>query len=197
MNEIQHYTDANGNRISIQKEEIDSLPGYLIETYSENDIIIHEKTYKNGLLKNISFYAYSEEEITSIVIKNNGNVSIVYQYHQNSYTISETLTYCDHTLILKMATVKDCDNNIICFKKYEPKNDVLTCTITDKSYYQDGINIYDFEYNPDGSCFIITSVQTYQEDIFAWDIGTDNTDFTWNGLEYYQNAEPLVPESYS
>lgn len=191
---IHHYTDANGIKITIEKETSDYLPDYLFETYSENDIIIHKKTYINGELSNISFYAYSEADIDRLVHAENGTVSITFMYHQNTYKVTENLTYIDHLLTDKRITVEDANTNIICYKKYEPKDGLLTCVLTDKSYYKDNVNIYDFEYYPDGSCFMITSVQTYQEDIFAWDIGTDATNFTWNGFEYYQNAEPLIPE---
>jgi len=40
---------------------------------------------------------------------------------------------------------------------------------------------------------MIDSVETYQQEIFAWDIGTSKTDFIWDGFEYYKNSEPLVP----
>lgn len=40
---------------------------------------------------------------------------------------------------------------------------------------------------------MIERLGAYQEDIFAWDTGTSETDFTWDGFEYYRNAEPLVP----
>ncbi|MEO4004693.1 hypothetical protein [Flavobacterium sp. CAU 1735] len=194
MEDIHHYTNANGTKITIEKTKSDYLPDYLFETYSENDTIIHKKNYINGELSNIAFYAYSEADIDRLVNEQNGTASITFIYTQNAYQVTEDLTYTDHILTDKRITVTDANANIICYKKYEPKEGVLTCVLTDKSYYKDNVNIYDFEYYPDSSCFMITSVQTYQEDIFAWDIGTDATDFTWNGFEYYQNAEPLVPE---
>ena len=90
--------------------------------------------------------------------------------------------------------VDDKNGNCICFKKYEMEGSELICTIIEKSYFENGEKKYEFVYNPDGSCFMIDSVQTFQEDIFAWDIGTSNTDFTWDGFEYYRNTEPLIPE---
>lgn len=194
MKEISKYIDENGIEVSVEKRVLESLPEYLFETYSENGKITHEKTYLNGELSNLSIYAYSDDEVELIVKNKEKNASITFINHQDFYKITEHLAFTDNKLVGNMITVEDKDANHICFKKYELQNSELTCTIIDKSYYENGIKIYDFEYNKDGSCFMIYSAQTFQEDIFAWDIGTSNTDFTWNGFEYYKNADPLVPE---
>jgi hypothetical protein len=78
-------------------------------------------------------------------------------------------------------------------KNYVLENSELTCIITDKSFYENGAEKFAFIYNNDGSCFMIDKVGAYQEDIFAWDIGISETDFSWDGFEYYRNAEPLIP----
>ena len=195
MKEISKYIDENGIEVSVEKKVLESLPEYLFETYSKNGKITHKKTYLNGELSNLSIYAYSNEEVESTVKKNGGNASITFIHYQNFYKITEHLVYTDNKLVGNMITVEDKDANHICFKKYELRNSELTCTIIEKKYYENGIEIYDFEYNKDGSCFMIYSTQTFQEDIFAWDIGTSNTVFTWDGFEYYKNVDPLVPEN--
>jgi antitoxin component YwqK of YwqJK toxin-antitoxin module len=194
MKEINKYINENGIEISIEKESSEYLPEYLFETYSENGKKIYQNTYKDGELSNVSFYAYSNEEVQTILDKKEGNASITFIYYQNSYKIKEQLAYTDKKLIGNMITVQDRNENHICFKKYELKDSELVCTTTDKSYYENGEEKFAFIYNEDGSCFMIDRVGTYQEDIFAWDIGTSNTDFTWNGFEYYKNVDPLVPE---
>jgi len=80
MEDIHHYTDTNGTKITIEKTKSDYLPDYLFETYSENDTIIHKKTYINGVLSNISFYAHSEADIDRLVNEQNGTASITFIY---------------------------------------------------------------------------------------------------------------------
>ncbi len=194
MNEVSKYTNENGIEISVEKSTSEYLPEYLFETYSENGKKIYKKTYKNGEVSNIAFYAYSNEEVQTILKEKNGNSSIIFIYYQNSYKITEHLYYKENRLTGNMITVYDKDENCICFKKYEMEGSELICTIIEKSYFENGKKKYDFIYNKDGTCFMIDSVQTFQEDIFAWDIGTSNTAFTWDGFEYYKNTEPLIPE---
>lgn len=194
MREILKYIDEKGVEIIIKKETFEYSPKNLSETYSENGKKIYTKQYENGRLSNISFYAYSNEELQTILKEKNGDTSITFIHYKNSYKITEYLAYKENILIGNMITVYDKDENCICFKKYEMKGSELICTITDKSYFDKGEKKYEFIYNEDGTCFMIDSVQTYQEDIFAWDIGTSHTDFTWDGFEYYKNTEPLIPE---
>jgi len=108
------------------------------------------------------------------------------------------LKYLDGLLIYKKKFVSD-KNDLIFLAEYDP--------ITDKhlwaeKYYNDdeGNWIYTFIYNKDGSCFSIDRhgdewVCDPGSEFMAKDIGTfRNRDFTWDGLEYYRNVEPIVPE---
>ncbi|MEG1589248.1 hypothetical protein [Chryseobacterium sp.] len=193
MSEIVQYINDNGVEIVLKKEISEPLPEFYFETYFENGKAKFEKQYENGELNNISFYAYSNDEIESILKDKKGNVFVTFIYIDRYYKITENLTFRENNIISKTITVQDQNEDQICFKKYELKNSDLVCTITDKSFYENGSEKFAFIYNDDGSCFMIDRVGAYQEDIFAWEIGTSETDFTWDGFEYYRNAEPLIP----
>lgn len=193
MNEIIQYINNDGVEIIIKKEISESLPEFYFETYFENGKAMCKKQYENGVLSNVSFYAYSNDEVESIVKDKKGNVFIAFVYHHSIYKITENIAFRENSIVSKTITIQDQNENLICFKKFELENSELVCTVTDKSFYENGTEKFAFIYNTDGSCFMIERVGTYQEDIFAWDIGTANTDFTWDGFEYYRNAEPLIP----
>lgn len=193
MSEIVQYTNDDGVEITIKKEISESLPEFYFETYFENGKLICEKQYENGELNNVSFYTYSNDEIESILKDKKGNVFITFIYYNRSYKVTENLAFRERSIVSKTILVQDQNQDQICFKKYELENSELTCIITDKSFYENGAEKFAFIYNNDGSCFMIDKVGAYQEDIFAWDIGTSKTDFTWDGFEYYRNAEPLIP----
>lgn len=193
MAETVKYIDENGNEITVERSTVESLPGFLFETFFENGKRLFEKQYEAGKLTSLSVCAYSEEEISGI-LERDENASIIFLYNKNNHDIREDLQYENGKLAEKFVTVKDKDGNTICFQKFELKNMVLTPVLIEKSYYENGVEKYDFEYDKNGNCYIIHSVQTYQEDIFAWDIGKPDTEFTWAGMEYYKYSEPTVPE---
>lgn len=193
MSEIVQYINDDGVEIIIKKEISEALPEFYFETYFENGKAICEKQYENGKLSNVSFYAYSTDEMEGILKDKKGNVFIIFIYYERSYKITENLAFSENSMVGKTITVQDHNEDLICFKKFEPENSGLVCTITDKSFYENGVEKFAFIYNKDGSCFMIDRPGAYQEDIFASDIGTSKTDFTWDGLEYYRNAEPLIP----
>ena len=193
MSEVVQYINDDGVEIIIKKEISDSLPEFYFETYFENGKAMYEKQYENGELNNVSYYAYSHDEIESILKDKKGNVFITFIYYNRSHKITENLAFRENNIISKTIIVQDQNEDLICFKKFELENSELVCTITEKSFYENGVEKFAFIYNNDGSCFMVDSVGAYQEDIFSRDIGTSKTDFTWGGFEYYRNAEPLIP----
>ena len=96
-------------------------------------------------------------------------------------------------LELTSKTVYDVNNKIICFQKSDINTNTPILATTEKSYYDSsGTEKYFFDYNDDGSCFMVHDCE-FDEEILASTIGQPNVDFTWVGLEYYQNALPIIP----
>ena len=105
------------------------------------------------------------------------------------------LSYENNVLIGKSISVHD-GYNEICHRNYKVESGVATTLRTEKYYYNDNGLKYIFDYNADGTCFLITDEQDNQADIYEWGIGDpDYTDFTWIGFEYYQFADPVIPLS--
>ncbi|BAP32840.1 amidophosphoribosyltransferase [Chryseobacterium sp. StRB126] len=63
-----------------------------------------------------------------------------------------------------------------------------------ENHYKDETSAYVFEYDQFGHCFMIHNEADGKEDIFGWEIGSEQCSFTWKRFEYYQNSEPLLPE---
>lgn len=182
--------DENGNEFSIQRE---TSNGYETEIRSKNDILISQTILKDGKFESISYFVFSIEQLNKMIEQNN-MISFIYRHFQNSYRIDEYLDYNNQILTGKMISVYNSNNESICFQKHQIVNGETISKFTEKSYYENGEEKYAFEYNQDGTCFMIDSVQTCQDDIFGWEIGTSKTNFTWKGFEYYQFQNPLLPE---
>ncbi|MBP6458964.1 MAG: hypothetical protein KA264_02605 [Crocinitomicaceae bacterium] len=189
MNEVNKYIDENGVEITIEKRG--NYP-FVREIYSENGIKKHQKIYDNGKLSNISFYAYSSNEI-DVLVKNKKSVSVIFIYFNGVYEIKEYLDYFKNKLIEKRISVSDKLDNLICFRIYKLDNSILIPIRTDKSYFVNEVQKYSFEYNEDGTIFMIYD-EEFDEKIYPSDIGVNpNETFTWESFEYYKCAEPLIP----
>lgn len=186
------YTNELGKEVRIEKR-FNDLTNTLEEDYFENGNLIHRTYSENGEYKARHYFAFSVDQMNQLVDKI-PTISIIYTTRTNGYEIEEAIDFVDKVIMEKRIFVTDkfCKN--ICFRLIQFENGAAKLSSTEKKYYEEGSLKYIFDYNPDGTCFMIENCQTYQEDIFAWDIGTDKTNFTWKGFEYYQFADPLVPE---
>jgi len=155
--------DENGNEFSIQRE---TSNGYETEIRSKNDILISQTILKDGKFEFISYFVFSIEQLNKMIEQNN-MISFIYRHFQNSYRIDEYLDYNNQILTGKMISVYNSNNESICFQKHQIVNGETISKFTEKSYYENGEEKYAFEYNQDGTCFMIDSVQTYQDDIFG------------------------------
>jgi hypothetical protein len=191
MNTTIRYTTELGKEITFQ--EIDALDGYF-KIFYDNNQRTKKEYYINGKLRNTCYIVKSESDIDSILI-NNPNASIEYSYNLSCYSITESRAYVHGVYIEKMASVFNSAGRLICFKKYKIIDNVLTAINTDKYYYDsNNEGKYQFIYNDDGTCFEVCDLQIDNADFYTWSIGVDtNVTFTWAGFEYYQNAEPLIP----
>jgi len=186
------YTNSLGNEIST-KQAI-QLGKYLLKVY-ENDILVRIESYSKDVLLGTSYNLSSKNEVSSI-LSLDSNASFQIKTQQGNYVSYECLTYQNNHLIdkqifLEHITLKE----IICRHFYNAETDTIIHSNTIKRYYdQNGIEIYSFDYNEDGTCFFINKPQEYQTDFYAKNIGVDpDLDFTWLGFEYYQFSEPLIP----
>ena len=95
-----------------------------------------------------------------------------------------------------MISVYNAAGQSIFFSKYLFVDGKPDSHFTDKHYYENDVVKYTFNYNKDGTCFVVMDEQEHHADIYGFEIGTSNTGFTWKGFEYYEFEDLIVPEQY-
>ena len=191
MSKTIKYTNKFG--IEITENQINQGLDYYTKIFLENGVPFIEETYKEGVLVNVSKYVSSELEISN-ELQNNPNSTFDYIYFQSGYKVHEIRVYIQGLIEQKVVSVYNINDKIICYRKYKIDNGNFIGQRTEKSYYDSsGKLLYNFDYNEDGSCFLISNEQEPQADIYAWSIGDPDVTFSWQGFEYYQFEDPLVP----
>ncbi|MDB5150316.1 MAG: hypothetical protein JWQ57_4336 [Mucilaginibacter sp.] len=192
MDTTLSYFNEYGDEITFAQAS--QLTKYRIMV-SEGNKRLRYETYTNGLKSHTSYYINSEAEIQGILTMD-PNASFIIESVNGKYTISDERSYRSGILAGKRMYADDTVlNEIICMQIIDPMTGVVIHNQTEKSYFDaGGTEIYSFSYNADGSCFFIEKVQEFQTDFYATAIGNDpDIDFTWQGFEYYQYSEPLIP----
>jgi hypothetical protein len=187
------HTNEHGIEVRTERRFYESI-NTLEEDYFENGNLIHRTHFENGEFKARLYFAFSIEQVNQL-IDDSPTIKIIYRTWKNGYQIDEYIDCIDKILTAKRISVTNKSGDNICFRLLQFENGAVKLSTTEKSYFEHGELKYLFDYNPDGTCFMVNNFQSYQEDVFASDIGTDKTDFTWKGFEYYQFADPLVPET--
>ncbi|MBS1519946.1 MAG: hypothetical protein JST50_03025 [Bacteroidetes bacterium] len=184
------YTDSFGTEITFQQAG-------QMERYHETIIEDGQKrvnTYTNGSLLATTYYVSSQGEMDQLLSMDPNACFNLKLNLARGYTISESLCYENRLLAGYKKFISDPSDNLICLQEYFPSSGSL---VTEKWYHDnDGDIVYAFIYNRDGSCFSIEQFQINDPGsaIMANKIGIDpDITFTWSGFEYYQNAEPLIP----
>lgn len=113
----------------------------------------------------------------------------------NNYTKTEDINYNNGILESKKIFVDDPNGNFIAFQIIDIVTNLPILGSTEKYYYDSsGEEKYIFDYDHEtGDCFMIYDLQELGGCILASHIGKPDTEFTWNGFEYYQHANPIVP----
>lgn len=193
MNIVIKFQNEFGHEIS-QQQINNGLENYSKVFYKDGELTM-EETYSNGILVNTSKYVSSKIEIANELLIN-PNATFDYIYYESAYRLHEIRSYQKGILIDKVVKVYDLNNKIICYRDYEIEEGDIISYSTEKKYYDENENLlYSFDYNDDGSCFLIVNELEDQADIYAWSVGEHGVNFTWQGFEYYKNAEPLIPGS--
>jgi hypothetical protein len=187
------YFNENNDEITL--EQARRLTKYRVMVY-EGDRKLRYETHTNGLKSHTSYYINSDVEIQEI-LSTEPNASFAIESKLGEYRISDNRSYRDRILTNWRIYAEDTSmNEIICMQIIDPLTGSVIHNRTEKSYFDaNGTEIYVFSYNADGSCFFIEKVQEYQTDFYAKNIGNDpDLTFTWQGFEYYEYSEPVVPK---
>lgn len=188
----QIYANRFGNELS--ENQVRTQGDFLIKFY-DNEILTKIETYSKGTLVGTSHNLQSSDSIPSI-LESNPNASFQVETQNGNYSLAECLLYQNKVLVGKQIFLtRSSDDNMICRHLFDPLSNAIVHNRTIKKYYNvNGDELYEFEYKADGSCFYINNLQPYGDNVYAADIGVDpDLDFTWQGFEYYQFSEPLIP----
>jgi len=185
--ETVKFTNEYGDKVDESQKDILE---YFYKVYLVDEKPIKKEIYKYGNFIGNIYYVLSLEEIETR-LKTEPSASINYSYNKNRYLVTEIRGYDNNSLTSCMTSVKNDNNESICFAKQEMHEGKLRLVVLEKHYYENNKLKYDFDYDQDGSCFLIYNMQDFQADIWP---NSSEENFNWNGLEYYQFEQPIIPE---
>ena len=193
MATTSEYFNENGKLISF--EQTGRLTNYHVMVYEGNKKLRYE-TYTKGQKHHTSYYINSDTAIQQI-LSTEPTASFVIESNVGKYRTSDNRSYRDGVLTNWRMYAEDTNiKEFICVQVIDPLTRSVIHNRTEKSYFDvDGTEIYAFSYNVDGTCLFVEKTQEYQTDFYAKNIGRDlDITFTWQGFEYYEHSEPLVPK---
>ncbi|WP_026904657.1 hypothetical protein [Pedobacter glucosidilyticus] len=190
-NTINYNSDLGQDVTFEQTKQMDAYN----KVFLVNGIPTKKERYEFNQLISKSYFVTSNVQISNILL-NEPDTSFYYTYYTNNYKVQEMLSFKNAVLMGKWVTVWDQQGNDICFTKFDVQTNQLIPRDTEKSFYENGEERYFFEYDPHtGNCLMIYD-KPYGDVIYPNRIGVDPDEpFTWQGKEYYQHAEPLIPTS--
>lgn len=192
MSTKQFYANRFGNELS--ESQVNKKGDFLIKFY-DNEVLIKIEAYSNGELSGTSYNLMSEDTIP-LILESDPNASFQINSQSGNFTLAECLLYQNKILVGKQIFLNTISSGLmICRHLFDPVSNALVHTSTIKKYYDmSGKLIYEFEYLEDGACFYVNAMNPYDDSFLASDIGADpDLDFIWQGFEYYQFSDPLIP----
>lgn len=192
MIESIKYLNEIGKEISDQeKTKLDKYSKHYYMDGKKNKI----ESYVFNQLKGTTYFVDSQLQLQEILSKN-PDASFILLYNSGGFSFSEYIGYSNSIMDEKKVFIQNELGQNICTRIYSYEGSVVKGFNTEKSYYEDGEERYSFEYNQDGTCFLIHDMKYDQNDIYASSIGdSSKTGFTWKGMEYYEFADPIDPNN--
>lgn len=181
--------------LEISNEQANMLVEYFDEKLINGEVKKID-VIENKLVERTYYYYYLDdsESISSLLpTYQNKKVSFYNVSYVNNYKVEDIYSYENGVLKGRSKSILNNQKQLICYQKLDLITNQIINNATQKFYYENNKSRYTFEYDEFGNCFMIHDNMFAQEDIFAWDIGANETSFTWQGFEYYQQAQPLIP----
>ncbi|MBB5332899.1 hypothetical protein [Chryseobacterium koreense] len=150
------------------------------------------EAFENGIVNILNYYLDINEDSASVLSQyiNIETVVLIKSEQLFNCIKEEGYTYEGGQLTGRTVSIIK-DNQTICFRLLNLQEQPLRTT---KYFYENGEEKYDFEYNEDGTCFMIYKNNEFGEDILAANIGQPGVNFSWDEVgDYYKNANPIIP----
>lgn len=193
--ETKEYYSFLGHKISF--EQTKKMQGYSI-MIKLNGFRKREELFKNGECYSVYYFRSFDEDIAVIRNQYSGvNICILtVMEEQGGYTQYRSDTWeADGTYRNSRIDVYDSNDRQIYFGVLNPEGTDLISVLKVK-YMDNGEELFNFHYNSDGTfkyCGLHSDIDYEDGTFHSGDIGDPNLDFTWEGNEYYQHAEPKIP----
>jgi hypothetical protein len=185
-----NFLNQFGNLITEQQT---SLMSSFSKVTLENNEIKLEEFFEAGSLIQATYYADNNENVTPVIAAYPELSLHLNKQVAGNYKIYDVQYYSNGILTGKRKEVHNQDNDII----FDQSIDITTGAVISvrKMAHGNGKLLYEFGYNTDGS---VKYIDRYED---ADDYGGTYTaagiltvpGFSWAGLQYYQNAAPMVP----
>lgn len=184
----------NEFRQIISEEQANLMKSYSRETYEDSVLKFTEEIEGNNV-RCVHYYLSPNEKMDDVLLAFDVDIVIYVRQKHGEYTIVESFQYKDSILMSRTQSILNKNLDNICFAHMDVlSNEIIQNSIVKYYYEPQGELKYLFDYNPDDTCFMITDQQGFADDIMSWEIGQPDCKFSWEGFEYYQFANPIIPE---
>lgn len=186
------YKNLFGNQIT--NNQVNNLKEYFKDIYIDGMLKKTERI-ESSMVVHTYYYLNGTESIYDLLpLFRNKKVSFYNVSTINNYKIEDIYAYDNGILVDRSKSIANVQDKIICYQGIDIVTGLSINNDTRKYYYENNTLKYTFEYDENGDCFIIYDETDDQKDIFAWEIGQPDVSFTWQGFEYYEFAEPIIPQ---
>lgn len=192
MTTEKKYRNDHGTEITDSQAR--AIRSFYIETTVDGVVKAQENYLENKVFSFI-YYMNPNENLANLVAQYSKKPYMVGFIRetdsQNGYKVFEHIGYKDGRPDGKIITVEDSNEKIICTRWIDINTDSIK--YSEKVYYdQNGIEIYEFNYDNNGS---LVSISDQEETYGGLYTGARMAELylDWTALEYYQAAEPLIP----
>jgi hypothetical protein len=185
-----NFLNQFGNIVT--EQQTSQMSSFSKVTLQNNEIKI-EEFFEAGSLIQATYYADNNENVATVIATYPELSLHLNKQVTGNYKTYDVQYYTNGVLTGKRKEVHDQNNDII----YDQRIDITTGSAisTRKMAYSNGKLLYEFGYNTDGT---IKYIDRYED---SDDYGGTYTaasiltvpGFSWAGLQYYQNAAPVIP----
>lgn len=187
----------------VANKQIEFLDEYIKQNLINNRMKL-EETYKNGTLSSVTYFLDPSEDLEEVKLKFR---SVSIELYKNEVAKGDYRKYdvesfnSDGSLAIRSIEVIDGDMNLIYRKSFNAENNEII--YFEKIYIDTENNVtYEFTYNEDGTFKWLSILDpqafldTDDHEFGPNDIGIDKNPykFSWEGFEYYQFADPIIPK---
>ena len=189
---------------SVSSEQANLLQNY-IKVFSEDSLVKKKEEYKNGKIIHLIYYINPGETLTNILSDNQYVNSIEIRERQiiGNYTRIDGLEFFEGILQFKGISVLDFNGNEIYSSPVDPITNQHDYEETNKCFYDNNNEkLYVFWYGSNGQFSNMSSynpkhkeyINEFKQSFRLEDL-EDLEDFDWANLNYYHNAETIIPEN--